>query len=159
MARSDKAALRDELRAQLAAALVRAEAAHASAAEGATHSEARAENPKDTRGLEQSYLARGQAQRVGELAAALTAIETLGLRELAPHDPIAMSALVTVEEDGAEVRWFIAPAGGGNLLAGGIAVVTPTSPLGEALLGKCAGDDLELRLAGRVRELSIIAVE
>jgi len=35
--------------------------------EGATHEENKPENDKDTRALEQSYLARGQAQRVVEL--------------------------------------------------------------------------------------------
>ena len=154
----EKAALRDELRAQLQAALERAEAAHAAAIEGATHAEARAENPKDTRGLEQSYLARGQAQRVGELAAAVAAIDALALRALASADPVAMSALVTIEEDGVQQRWFIAPAGGGNVLGGGVAVVTPSSPLGKALLGKRAGDELEVHLPGRVRSLAIIAV-
>lgn len=150
----DKAALRDELRAQLFEALQRAEAAHASATEGATHSEARAENPKDTRGLEQSYLARGQAQRVGELAAAVSAIDSLALRAFATADPVAMSAVVTVEENGKRATWFLAPAGGGNRLAGGVIVVTPDSPLGQALLEKCAGDELEL---GK-RTIEVIAV-
>ncbi|HEX2686728.1 MAG TPA: hypothetical protein VHN14_08920, partial [Kofleriaceae bacterium] len=59
---NDKATLKAELVAQLVAALDLAQRAHAAALEGATHAEARAENPKDTRGLEQSYLARGQAQ-------------------------------------------------------------------------------------------------
>ena len=150
----EKAALRDELRAQLVEALQRAEVAHAAATEGATHSEARAENPKDTRGLEQSYLARGQAQRVAELAAAVAAVDALALRAFATADPVAMSALVTVAEDGKRSRWFVAPAGGGNKLAGGVTVVTPDSPLGQALLGKRAGDELEL---GR-RVIEIIAV-
>ncbi len=153
-AMTDKAGLRDELRAQLQAALERASAAHAAAIEGATHAEARAENPKDTRGLEQSYLARGQAQRVGELAAAVAAVDALALREFATGDPVALSALVTLDEDGAITRCFIAPAGGGNVLAGGVAVVTPSSPLGLALLGKCAGDDIEFRS----RELTITSV-
>ena len=151
----DKAALRAELRAQLQAALERAEGAHAAAIEGATHAEARAENPKDTRGLEQSYLARGQAQRVAELATGLAAVEALALRAFAPGDPVAMSALVTIDEEGATQRWFIAPAGGGNVLAGEVAVVTPSSPLGQALLGKRVDDEVEIRLPGRLRTLAI----
>ena len=154
----DKAALRDELRAQLASALERAEAAHAAAIEGATHAEAKAENPKDTRGLEQSYLARGQAQRVAELAIDLTAVEALALRVFAPGDPVAMSSLVTIDEDGATQRWFIAPAGGGNVLAGDVAVVTPSSPLGQALIGKRVGDEVEIRLPRQLRTLSITAL-
>ena len=53
---------------------------HAAATEGATHSEARPENDKDTRGLELSYLARGQAQRVAELQIVLGAVSEMRLR-------------------------------------------------------------------------------
>jgi len=154
----DKAALKAELVAQLAAALEAAERAHAAALEGATHSEARAENPKDTRGLEQSYLARGQAQRVAELAAGVAAVTALAVRGFGPTDPIAIGALVTVDEDGQPQRLFVAPHGGGGVLAGGVQVVTPTSPLGRALLGKRIEDDVELRLPGRLRTLVVVAI-
>ncbi len=154
----DKAALKTELVAQLEAALEAAERAHAAALEGATHSEARAENPKDTRGLEQSYLARGQAQRVAELAASVAAVTALAVRGFGPTDPIAVGALVTVDEDGQPQRLFVAPHGGGSVLAGGVQVVTPTSPLGRALLGKRVEDDVELRLPGRLRILVVVAI-
>ena len=157
----DKAALKAELVAQLAAALEAAEQAHAAALEGATHTEARAENAKDTRGLEQSYLARGQAQRVSELAAGLAAVTALAVRGFGPTDPIALGALVTVEEDGDEEQLFVAPYGGGSVLAGGtqgVQVVTPGSPLGRALLGKRVEDDVEVRLPGRLRTLVVVAI-
>lgn len=153
-----KPALKAELLEVLQAALVAAQAAHAAAMQGATHEEARPENDKDTRGLEQSYLARGQAQRVAELEAALVEVGVLALRTFSAKDPVAMSALVTVEEDGATHRFFIAPHGGGSMLAGGVQVVTPGSPLGRALIGKRIDDEVELRLPGKVRELSILAV-
>jgi hypothetical protein len=157
-----KPALHAELVAHLAAALARAELAHAAALEGATHTEARAENPKDTRGLEQSYLARGQAQRVAELAAGLAEVTALALRRFGPRDPIALSALVTIEEAvgegaGTEQRLFLAPHGGGHEIAG-VMIVTPASPLGRALLGKRVDDEVELT-AGRPRSLVIVALE
>src|SRR5262249_3049381 len=93
---SRKATLREELIAALTATLDTARAAHAAALEGATHSEARAENDKDTRGLEQSYLARGQAQRVEELSVALAATEAMVWRSFTARDAIEVSALVTV---------------------------------------------------------------
>jgi len=154
----DKAELQAELVAQLTAALEGAERAHAAALEGATHTEARAENPKDTRGLEQSYLARGQAQRVTELSAGAAAVAALAVRGFAPADAIALGALVTVSEDGEHKQLFIAPHGGGSVLAGGVQVVTPSSPLGRALLGKRVDDDVELRLPGRLRTLLVIAI-
>lgn len=151
----DKAALRAELLAQLTDMLATARAAHASAVEGATHSEAKAENDKDTRGLEQSYIARGQAQRVAELETAVVDVEKMAIK---PCTAVAMSAVVIVDEDGDERRYFVAPHGGGNTLAGDICVVTLSSPIGKALLGKRADDELELRLAGKARSLVITRV-
>jgi transcription elongation GreA/GreB family factor len=156
----DKAELRAELVAALAAALDAAIRAHQSALEGATHAEARAENDKDTRALEQSYVARGQAQRVDDLRAAVAAVQAMALRRFGADDPIAAGALVVADEDGDERRLFVAPDGGGTALAGGaVQVVTPRSPLGRALCGKRRGDDLEVAIAGRARALSIVRVE
>jgi transcription elongation GreA/GreB family factor len=146
----DKATLRDELHVLLVHALDVARAAHAAAVEGATHSESKAENDKDTRGLEQSYVARGQAMRVAELEAGANDVAAMKLRAFAAGDPIAMSALVTVDEQ----RYFIAPAGGGSTLATGVQVITPASPIGKALLGKHVDDTVEFR----GRELEIIDV-
>ncbi|MEO8841182.1 MAG: GreA/GreB family elongation factor [Kofleriaceae bacterium] len=152
----DKQALKTELIAQLEATLATARIAHASAIEGSTHEEARAENDKDTRGLEQSYLARGQAQRVAELEAAVGDVTALALRTFTPASVVALSALVTIDED--DQRFLIAPAGGGCVLAGGVQVVTPSSPLGRALLGKGIDDEVELQLPGKLRSFAITSI-
>ncbi|HEU4732761.1 MAG TPA: GreA/GreB family elongation factor [Kofleriaceae bacterium] len=154
----DKAALQAELARQLEAALELARRAHAAATEGAIHTEARAENAKDTRGLEQSYLARGQAQRVAELEAALAAVGALAVRAFAEGDPIALGAVVAIEDDGEPKRLFLAPHGGGSVLAGGVQVVTPSAPLGRALLGRRIDDEVELRLPAGLRTLVIVDV-
>jgi hypothetical protein len=150
-----KQALKTELIAQLEATLATARIAHASAIEGSTHEEARAENDKDTRGLEQSYLARGQAQRVAELEAAVGDVTALALRTFTATSVVALSALVTIDDD---EQFFIAPAGGGCVLAGGVQVVTPSSPLGRALLGKRIDDEVELQLPGKLRSFAIASV-
>lgn len=155
-----KRALRAELVARLASQLDAARSAHQSAIEGATHEQARAENDKDTRGLEQSYLARGHSARVAELEVAVAAVGALALRELGADQPAALGALVEVGEDERRLSYFVASHGGGENLAGGaVQVVTPRSPLGVALLGKRVGDVAEVRLAGRRRELEILAIE
>jgi transcription elongation GreA/GreB family factor len=151
----DKAALKAELVENLLRALEQARAAHASAVEGATHDEARPENDKDTRGLEQSYLARGQAQRVAELEAAVSDASALALRRC---DRGGMGALVTIEDDGEERVYFIAPHGGGTVLAGSVQVVTPSSPLGRALAGKRVDDEIELELRGKKRTLTVASI-
>jgi transcription elongation GreA/GreB family factor len=147
-----------ELIAALATPLEAARQAHEVTAEGATHAEARAENSKDTRGLEQSYLARGHAQRVAELEVGLAQVSVLVVRAFKRGDPIALGALVQLDEDGESQQVLVAPHGGGTMLTGGVQVVTPSSPFGRALLGKCAGDDLEVQLPGRVRAFTITSI-
>lgn len=155
---TDKAVLRAELLQALNGALETARAAHAAAVAGATDDEARPENDKDTRGLEQSYLARGQAQRVAELEAAVSEVGALALRAFGAGDRVAIGALVTVEEEGREHRFFIAPHGGGTQLAGAAQVVTPLSPLGRALLGRRVDDEVEVPLPGKLRSFVIVAL-
>ncbi len=149
-----KTDLKRELLAQLEAQLVTARAAHAAATEGAISDEARPENDKDTRGLEQSYLARGHAQRVADLE---TAVGIIAAMSTEPMRKVAVGALVVVEEDGRERALFVAAHGGG-LALGDVTVVTPTSPMGRALHGKSADDECELTAGGTQRTLTIVEV-
>ncbi len=150
-----KADLKRELLALLEDQLAMARAAHAAATEGAISDEARPENDKDTRGLEQSYLARGHAQRVADLE---TAVTVIGAMSIAPANKVAVGALVVVEEDDRERTLFMAAHGGGLVIGGDITVVTPTSPIGRALHGKTADDECELIAGGAQRTLVIVEV-
>ncbi len=156
-----KVELKRELVESLNEALATLERAQRDAMAGATHAEAKPENDKDTRALEQSYLARGQAARVEELRAAAADVALLPVRDFADDAPIALGALVTVEEgDGAIVQLLVARHGGGTRLAkGAVQVVTTRSPLGSALLGKQVGDSCEVIVAGKKRTLEIRAVQ
>src|SRR5438094_4791585 len=82
-----------------------ARSAHAEA----TDEQSKAENKYDTRGLEASYLARGQSRQAAETAQARQQFEELPLREFGPGDPIDLSALVEVESEGARAIYFIGP--------------------------------------------------
>jgi transcription elongation GreA/GreB family factor len=148
-----KAALKLQLIAHVEGELAAARAAHRAAVEGATHAEARPENDKDTRGLEQSYLARGHAQRVGELEHALAQLAAWEPRAFV-DEPVTLGALVRVAEAGRERVFLLAGYGGGATL-GDVTVLTPTAPLGRALLGRSADDDLELG----ARQLTILAID
>lgn len=155
---TDKRALLDAVRARVAADLEAITSSQRQIHAGATHEESRPENDKDTRALEASYLARGLAQRVAELEAAVRLLGAVALRDFGGDDPIGLTALVDVEDDdGLERRYFVLPAGAG-LEVDGVQVVTPASPLGRALLGKREGDELELRTARKARTLTILAV-
>jgi transcription elongation GreA/GreB family factor len=154
----DKAELKAELVARLRADLETLERAHKATVEGATSEEAKPENDKDTRATEASYLARGQAARVEDLRAGYGAAVALAVGE-PKGGRVAVGALVIVEEDGAEEALFVAPAGGGTKLAGGtVRVLTPEAPLGRALLGKEAGDEVDVVLGGKTRSLAIVRV-
>jgi len=177
---SRKEAIHRELVEHLSAEIAAAMAAHKKTREGATHEEAKPENDKDTRALEQSYVARGQATRVHELEAALADTEKMQLRAFDDETPIALGALVVAMEDDAEIAFFLAPAGGGHVItsrgdapraphslgplrsasrsSGDVQVVTPQSPIGRALLGKHVGDETEIVIAGKKRSLEIVAV-
>jgi len=156
----DKSALKDELIAVIAADLEILEHAHRAAMEGATHEQAKPENDKDTRALEQSYLARGQAKRTEELRDGLAKVRRMEVVAFTPSQPVGVGALVTAAERNRTVRFLIAPHGGGSRLASGsIQVATPGSPLGEALIGKRVGDDCEVLAGGNRRELELIAIE
>jgi transcription elongation GreA/GreB family factor len=132
------------------------------AAEAATHAEAKPENDKDTRALEASYLAAGQAERVRALESALKLLTALELRDIGKATPICASALVTLEdEDGARTTFFMTPHGGGVRLESegtSVQVVTPQSPLGKALLGRTHGETFELRGKSGLREMTIVDV-
>ena len=152
-------ALKAELLALLTADLATLERAQKGAFEAATHEEAKPENSKDTRALEASYLARGHALRLEDLRAGLREVSSLGAGRFDDESAAASGALVTVEEDGATLFFFVAPYGGGHKLgAGRIQVVTPRSPIGRALNGKRVGDECEVAVEGRRRELSIVAI-
>lgn len=138
------------------AALARAQRATVA---GATSEEAKSEHSKDTRALEQTYLARGQAQRVEEVYEGISRIAVLPLRLFAEDEPVAVGALVEIEEEGLPSVLLLVPFGGGIRLSGGEQVVTPASPLGRALVRRVAGDTVELKVAGRTRVLELRGVE
>jgi transcription elongation GreA/GreB family factor len=152
--------MKEELIRIVAADLASLERAHRAAVEGATHEQAKPENDKDTRALEQSYLARGQAKRTEELRDGLAAIRRMKVEVFRPDQPVGVGALVTALEGNRRVRFLIALDGGGSRLAkGSVQVVTPTSPLGEALIGKWVGDDCEVLTGGNRRELELVGIE
>jgi transcription elongation GreA/GreB family factor len=160
--RERKQELLTALIAQVEAEIATMRKAAYDAAEAATHAEAKPENDKDTRALEASYLAAGQAERVRTLETALKLLAQLELRELSDVTPICASAVVTLEDDdGARTKFFMSPHGGGvklSLEGEVVQVVTPQSPLGAALLGRTCGESFELRGKSGAREMHIVEV-
>jgi transcription elongation GreA/GreB family factor len=157
----DKRKVLDVLLARLAEVVEHMTAIAESTRKGATHAEAKPENDKDTRALEQSYLARGQAMRVEELLEQLQVLRFLPLRVYGEDDPIAAGALIRLESEHGDRCLFLVPHGGGiELTVDGceIQVITPQSALGALVLGRALGDEVELRVRGGAREYAIAAV-
>ena len=127
----------------------------------ATHEQNKAESKYDTRGLEASYLARGQSRQAAELEAAIAEFEKLEVRKFAASEPIDLGALVEVEVDGEKSLYFLGPRAGGTEIVQDrreILVITPPSPLGAQLLARKQGDRLQLELAGRRQTARILSV-
>jgi len=127
----------------------------------ATNDESQSEGKYDTRGLEASYLAEAQAKLASEILHNLAIYNLLELKDFLPEDAISLSALIELECDTKSALYFIGPKCGGIIIqeeGQEILLITPTSPLGSALMGKQQGDDFELQIGGNTRQYEIIAV-
>jgi transcription elongation GreA/GreB family factor len=128
----------------------------------ATHESSKAESKYDTRGLEASYLARGQSKQAAEIEAAIAEFEKLPAKKFGAGEPIDLGALVELEHGGENSIYFIGPRAGGTEVLHDkkeILVITPQSPLGEQLMGKKYGDQPQLNFGGTKQAAKILKVE
>ena len=128
----------------------------------ATHEQSKAESKYDTRGLEASYLARGQSRQAAELEAAIAEFEALEVRKFAAGESIGVGALVELEVAGEKSFYFIGPRAGGTEVVQDkreVLVITPQSPLGAQLLKKKQDDRPRIELAGRKQPSWIVSVK
>jgi transcription elongation GreA/GreB family factor len=137
-----------------------AKAARAAHAE-ATHEQSKAESKYDTRGLEASYLARGQSRQAAEVGQAIHEFESLTLRKFGPKEAIDLTAVVELEAKSERSFYFIGPRAGGTEIIHEkkeVLVITPQSPLGQQLLGKKQGDRLQFELGGLRNDFQVVSV-
>ena len=128
----------------------------------ATHEQNKAENKYDTRGLEASYLARGQSRQAADIEKAIVEFEKLDGRTFASGEGIALGALVELEHGGEKSYYFLGPRAGGTEVIHDrkeILVITPQSPLGEQLMGRKQGEQPQLNFGGAKQAASIVSVE
>ncbi|MDH4610787.1 GreA/GreB family elongation factor [Pseudomonas sp. BN102] len=158
----DKAHIHRLILDKLGADLQLLQRAAQTAYEAATHAENIAENKYDTLGLEASYLATGQARRAAEIKQALSLFESLSLRPFDPARGIQLSALVVLaNEDGGEQWLFLGPeAAGLKVVDQGreITVISPRSPLGQALLGKAEGAEVAVVIGNGTQTFEVLEV-
>jgi transcription elongation GreA/GreB family factor len=141
---------------ELEGSLRSAKAAHAEA----TDEQSKAENKYDTRGLEASYLARGQSRQAAEVMQAIQLYETLPLRDLEPGEPIGLGSLVELKQSRERSFYFIGPrAGGTEVECEGklVLVLTPNSPFGQQLVGRQVGDRVQMAVGRGVETYEVIS--
>ncbi|MCC6809951.1 MAG: GreA/GreB family elongation factor [Deltaproteobacteria bacterium] len=158
------AALVDHYEAQLGIARKSAGEAMDAAAHLATESEKR----EDGRAaIEFGSLAKGQAQRAQGARDALEILERVGrgLQRFDRRAAVELGALVDVRtetEAGCEERtFFLLPVGAGTELTGPhgdgfVSVITPSSPVGKALLGKRVGETFDVTIKGDAYEWRVV---
>lgn len=150
-----KLAILTRIRAELRARLDRLSKAACEAHAAATDPGSKAEGKYDTRSLEASYLAAGQARQVDELAESVRIFETLTLPDFEMDDAIDAGALVEVALNGDSGFFLLVPASGGLVIMHEdqeITLLTPDSGLYRKLLELRAGESLD------VPKLTVIAV-
>ncbi|MBI3879343.1 MAG: GreA/GreB family elongation factor [Verrucomicrobia bacterium] len=128
----------------------------------ATDEQSKAENKYDTRGLEASYLARGQSRQAAETERTIQQFDRLDLRAFGAAEAINLGALVELETKGARTFYFLAPGAGGTEIAHEnqeVLVITPHSPLGQQLVGRKEGERLRLTLGGAQQDYRVVSVK
>lgn len=127
----------------------------------ATNEESKAENKYDTRGLEASYLAGAQAERVADIKATLASYENIHIKNYDDDSKIALTALIEILNNEKTSLVLLMPKGGGqtiNFENKQIQVITPESPLGKNLIGKEVGDIIQISAGDKNREYEIISI-
>ena len=144
----NKQLILDQIVATLSAELAALTRAANTAFAAATDPDSKAENKYDTRSLEASYVARGQAQRVAELQEAVHAFSAMSGQDFSEDSVIGLGSLVTLQTNSQTSHYFIATHAGGTEVeheGNEVFVITPASPLGQKLMGRRTEDIIEMR--------------
>ena len=142
-----KSQLLAHIRAELRTHLDRLSKAACEAHAAATDPGSKAEGKYDTRSLEASYLAAGQARQVDELVESVRIFETLSLLDFEMDAEIDAGALVEADLNGETMYFLLVPASGGMVISHDgreITLLTPESALYRKLSGMQAGESLDM---------------
>lgn len=152
-------AIIEQLQLELSTAVAASQQAH----DSATHSENIADNKYDTLAVEAAYLAHGQSMRIAELKQSIALYQHFQRPTFNAGTTIGLGALVSIEDDQEQQRrLLIGPAAGGLSIdssQGPIQVITPTTPLGQVLIGKRVDDDVDWQINQRKESFTIVAIE
>jgi len=169
MSEARKRAFIEALESRLRETIAGAHRAESTAGSAAAEIQSEARRREDTKeAVVQARLSAAHRERRERAVRELEALRDFAKRKLRAFsrgDAVGLGALVDVEvegEDGPEERsLFLLPAGAGVEVTGpggdGFATVaTPASPIGRALLGTRVGDTVEIVVAGRDAEWTVL---
>ena len=91
----------------------------------------------------------------------MTLFKFLNPKSFGPQDPIAVGAMVELQLGPRKTLCFLVARGGGvSVHYDGriLQVITPNAPLGDALLGKRQGEEVEVEAQNTTREYRILSV-
>jgi transcription elongation GreA/GreB family factor len=156
----DKLLLQQQVLERLADDLRQTEQAARVAHETATHEENIAENKYDTLGLEAAYLASGQARRAEALRQVISDWRQFRPGAYDASRGIQLGALVClVDAEDRQQQLFLGLAGGSMTLVKGdqrVQVVSIEAPLGQAMLGRCEGDEVSLQVGATRQQFEVL---
>jgi hypothetical protein len=150
-----KEALLNLIRSQLDEQFERLMNAAKEARNAATDPGSKAESKYDTRNIEASYLAAGQARQVEQLSQAIEIFQRITLPSYVGQSAAGPGALVEVVIQGESTFFLLVAAAGGLEIDDGektITLLSPESLLYQQLLGCGPGQQLE-RPVGRVKSI------
>lgn len=99
------------------------------------------------------------AIRVDDIKKQLLMYKFLPVRPFTSDDVICPGGLVELELNQMHAYYLIVPAGGGlvtRVEGKAVQVITPNSPLGEALMGKKVGDAADVQVGGKPRHYKVV---
>jgi glucose-6-phosphate isomerase len=155
----NKIQLHQQLMMRLQHLLDNAKTAAKHAHETATDEENISENRYDTLALEAAYLAQGQSKRVSECQADIDVClnMTIGKSYVG-----GIGALMVLVDNNQQAKYlFICPVAGGMKLQWdqySVLVVTPQSPIGNALLNQHVDDQISITLAKKKQNYEILQI-
>ena len=130
--------------------------------ETATNDANVAENKYDTLGLEASYLAHGQQERLAQCIEDTAIFDELFKQRDSISEQVILSSIVTLVDDNEQIRYLlIGPSAGGlkiQLEELQVLVITPQSPIGANLMGKEIDDEVSLNIGDNIVNYAIIAI-
>ena len=149
----------EKLKVDLIQAIAAAEEAH----KGATHEQSKAETQYDTLGLEHAYLAEGQSRRIEQIKSDIITLENWTPPAFDEDSEIYQGALVQLSNVDSQqsMTIFLVPTGGGHQLTLPepynlpCNIITPSSPIGDALLGLGFGDIAETESGQKFEVLNV----